>query len=382
MSGNISGHAHRCLYDAAHCCQVGCAGDGGYWIDGQGGHSCSSDPDCDDHDAATMCGCDLLQMRQCNGGDQYRKPALVGACRGPGGIHDKINSRFRRGGGITRANCQAACTVLSACTGFAFSASEGSCAVYGAGLDKGGVSPWSGDTHATISVVAANGNTAYQCFDRDQPDAPSPPPSAPQQQAAAAGTAVTFSGFGPPMQGGCRGAGGAHDRVNGRWRTSLPKLSDCAAACTGQAPAAACTGFAYSATANGGECVLYGPGLEHGAVKPWAGEAQPTTIVASANGNPDYRCWAVASPSTSRPTSGDEASSSSSSGLVVFGWCLGLIMIIIVVSVVLLRSRQGGGWPWRFGAAKVDDGGGGALLESLHTCPTAVAGLGAASIAV
>ena len=55
-----SGTAHRCLYDELHCCEGGCEANGGYWIDGTGNEKCESDPDCDDDDPATICGCDWL----------------------------------------------------------------------------------------------------------------------------------------------------------------------------------------------------------------------------------------------------------------------------------------------------------------------------------
>ena len=48
MQGAINGAAHHCLYDAAHCCKGGCEANGGYWIDGKGGTTCHSDPDCAD----------------------------------------------------------------------------------------------------------------------------------------------------------------------------------------------------------------------------------------------------------------------------------------------------------------------------------------------
>ena len=60
MSGSISGGAHSCLYTPEHCCQGGCEANGGYWIDGTGSQTCSSDPDCDDDNERTICGCDRL----------------------------------------------------------------------------------------------------------------------------------------------------------------------------------------------------------------------------------------------------------------------------------------------------------------------------------
>ena len=60
MAGSIAGTAHRCLYDELHCCEGGCEANGGYWIDGTGNEKCESDPDCDDDDPATICGCDWL----------------------------------------------------------------------------------------------------------------------------------------------------------------------------------------------------------------------------------------------------------------------------------------------------------------------------------
>jgi hypothetical protein len=66
MSGGISGSSHVCLYTPEHCCQAGCEANGGYWIDGTGAQTCSSDPDCDDDDDRTPCGCDALT--QCGDG--------------------------------------------------------------------------------------------------------------------------------------------------------------------------------------------------------------------------------------------------------------------------------------------------------------------------
>merc|ERR1719321_1010381 len=44
-------------------------------------------------------------------------------------------------------------------------------------------------------------------------------------------------------------------KVNGKYKSNMA-LAECAAACTDK-----CTGFGYSADANNGECLIYGPGF-------------------------------------------------------------------------------------------------------------------------
>ena len=61
IDGSLSGTPNHCLYTEQYCCSGACAASGGYWIDGTNPNMlCESDPDCDDADPATICGCDWL----------------------------------------------------------------------------------------------------------------------------------------------------------------------------------------------------------------------------------------------------------------------------------------------------------------------------------
>jgi hypothetical protein len=72
-----------------------------------------------------------------------------------------------------------------------------------------------------------------------------------------------FTRFFPPRKegyyatrGACRGPGGENDKVNSKYKTGMT-LDACATECDNNA--GQCKGFAYSPTANGGECLIYGP---------------------------------------------------------------------------------------------------------------------------
>merc|ERR1719443_874228 len=58
--------------------------------------------------------------------------------------------------------------------------------------------------------------------------------------------------------GACRGSGGANDKVNSKYKSPLT-LDECTQECN--AHAGTCKGFAYNPDANGGECLIYGPGF-------------------------------------------------------------------------------------------------------------------------
>ena len=60
----------------------------------------------------------------------------VGYCRGPDGVSQRVNGRVRRESTLTGSDCAAACTVLSACVGYAW-ATHGACWLYGEGVDIG-----------------------------------------------------------------------------------------------------------------------------------------------------------------------------------------------------------------------------------------------------
>jgi len=62
-------------------------------------------------------------------------PPMTGACRGPGGIHDKVNSRHATE--KSQSDCEDACSALAACVGYAHceDCNNGECILYGAGVD-------------------------------------------------------------------------------------------------------------------------------------------------------------------------------------------------------------------------------------------------------
>jgi hypothetical protein len=57
--------------------------------------------------------------------------------------------------------------------------------------------------------------------------------------------------------GACRGPGGENDKVNGKYKYGVT-LDACAQECNNNA---GCKGFVHNPISNGGECVVYGPGL-------------------------------------------------------------------------------------------------------------------------
>jgi hypothetical protein len=56
--------------------------------------------------------------------------------------------------------------------------------------------------------------------------------------------------------GTCRGPGGVNDKVSSKYKSPVT-LEECATECNDNA--GQCKGFGYSQTANGGECLIYGP---------------------------------------------------------------------------------------------------------------------------
>jgi len=72
--------------------------------------------------------------------------------------------------------------------------------------------------------------------------------------------------------GGCRGNGGASDRVEVKLATEKI-ASACVAECDGLD---ACVGYAHNPAANSGECLIYGPGMS-GSCSDAAGNASPAT---------------------------------------------------------------------------------------------------------
>lgn len=67
-------------------------------------------------------------------GARYEAP-LVGPCRGPGGVNDKVNSRSAVE--HTQKMCEDACDALTNCVGYAYcgECNGGECLLYGPGVD-------------------------------------------------------------------------------------------------------------------------------------------------------------------------------------------------------------------------------------------------------
>ena len=64
--------------------------------------------------------------------------------------------------------------------------------------------------------------------------------------------------YGPQQIGPCRGPGGVNDKVNGRFAIEHT-IEKCQTACDDTFD---CIGYAYCSVCNGGECILYGAGLD------------------------------------------------------------------------------------------------------------------------
>lgn len=77
---------------------------------------------------------------------------------------------------------------------------------------------------------------------------------------------IQVQAFGPDQIGPCRGPGGINDKVNSRSAVEKTK-TDCQQAC---ADLQHCVGYAYCSVCNGGECILYGPGLDGSCSDPSA----------------------------------------------------------------------------------------------------------------
>lgn len=76
----------------------------------------------------------------------------------------------------------------------------------------------------------------------------------------------SIKGFEDEQIGPCRGPGGPHDKVNNR--SAIESTQDeCQTACVDLPN---CVGYAYCSNCNGGECILYGPGVDGSCSDPSA----------------------------------------------------------------------------------------------------------------
>mmetsp|Transcript_14444 Transcript_14444/g.21507 ORF Transcript_14444/g.21507 Transcript_14444/m.21507 type:complete len:479 (-) Transcript_14444:420-1856(-) len=76
----------------------------------------------------------------------------------------------------------------------------------------------------------------------------------------------SIHGFGEEKVGPCRGPGGVNDKVNSRAAIETTQAA-CQEACV---DLEACVGYAYCSNCNGGECILYGPGVDGSCTDPSA----------------------------------------------------------------------------------------------------------------
>merc|ERR1712224_102298 len=91
-----------------------------------------------------------------------------------------------------------------------------------------------------------------------------------------------------PMEGACRGPGGKDDKVESKY-VHERSADACRQDCDNEIR---CAGYAYHPAANGGECLVFGPGM--------AGSCSDSSAI-----SPD-QCAALGSCSDSTKTSEDE----------------------------------------------------------------------------
>jgi len=76
----------------------------------------------------------------------------------------------------------------------------------------------------------------------------------------------SIQGIGEEQVGPCRGPGGPNDKVNSRGAIESTQ-DECQTACV---DLDACVGYSYCSNCNGGECILYGPGVDGSCSDPSA----------------------------------------------------------------------------------------------------------------
>ena len=98
--------------------------------------------------------------------------ALVGSCRGPGGLADLVNFKWRTDQSSKEA-CEGYCDAQPSCVGYSFNGAQPYCILYGPGMAQGALPPLTGAAHDTTTISGASGNSSYVCVAKvDQGIAP------------------------------------------------------------------------------------------------------------------------------------------------------------------------------------------------------------------